>query len=197
MGEVRPLDKRDADDSARSLADAFADDPVMGWAGHFTDDPKRLTPVFRSAIAARFRQPESLMFTTEHHEATALWNAPGHAELTSSELVRSLPAIVRTFRHGTFRLAKLLQILDRAHPSEPHYYLFAIGVRRDRQGNGFGSSILQLMLDRCDDEGLPAYLENSKPRNEAFYVRHGFKPTGTLAVPDGVPPIMPMWRDPR
>lgn len=197
MSEVRRLDKSDADASAQSLADAFADDPLMGWAGHFEDDPKRLTPVFRSAIAARFRHPEPLMFTTENHEATALWNAPEHTELTSSELFRSLPAIVRSFRFGIVRLARLLQIVDQAHPSEPHYYLFAIGVRRDAQGSGLGSSVIQPMLDRCDEEGLPAYLENSKPRNEAFYVRHGFKPRAPIELPAGAPPFMPMWRDPR
>jgi hypothetical protein len=53
------------------------------------------------------------------------------------------------------------------------------------------------MLERCDDEGIAAYLENSKPRNEAFYARHGFEPLEPLPLPAGAPPLTPMLRSPR
>lgn len=53
------------------------------------------------------------------------------------------------------------------------------------------------MVERCDREGVAAYLENSNPANEAFYVRHGFVATGPLDLPDGAPPMTAMWRDPR
>jgi len=31
------------------------------------------------------------------------------------------------------------------------------------------------ILEHCDSEGMPAYLESSKESNIAFYRRHGFK----------------------
>ena len=53
------------------------------------------------------------------------------------------------------------------------------------------------VLARCDADGIPAYLESTKPRNIAFYERHGFAVTGTIApAPDG-PPMWCMWRDPK
>jgi hypothetical protein len=52
-------------------------------------------------------------------------------------------------------------------------------------------------LDRCDAEGVPAYLENSKSANEASNVRHGFEPAGRVPLPDGAPPFITMWRTPR
>lgn len=53
------------------------------------------------------------------------------------------------------------------------------------------------MLERGDEAGIAAYLENSKPRNEAFYARHGFEPRDPLPLPSGAPPLTPMLRRPR
>jgi len=52
------------------------------------------------------------------------------------------------------------------------------------------------MLDRCDREGTPAYLEASSERNRALYERHGFELRDTFHLPMGGPPIRKMWRDP-
>jgi hypothetical protein len=52
------------------------------------------------------------------------------------------------------------------------------------------------MLVRCDEAGLGAYLESSKPENVPYYQRFGFAVTGQIDLPDG-PPLWPMWRAPR
>ena len=53
------------------------------------------------------------------------------------------------------------------------------------------------MLDRCDAEGLPAYLESSNPQNTLLHARHGFSQTGEIVLGDGAPTVTAMWRDPR
>jgi hypothetical protein len=53
------------------------------------------------------------------------------------------------------------------------------------------------VLERCDREGLGACLENSKPRNRAFYERHGFRTTGAIDLGPGAPGQWSIWRDPR
>jgi hypothetical protein len=52
------------------------------------------------------------------------------------------------------------------------------------------------VLERCDRDGIGAYLESSKPRNLDFYARFGFRSTGELSLPYG-PKMWPMWREPN
>jgi predicted GNAT family N-acyltransferase len=89
-----------------------------------------------------------------------------------------------------------LHLLESRHPREPHFYLQFAGVAPGRQGLGIGSALLRPVLDRCDAEAMPAYLEATSPRNRAFYERHGFEVTDELVYPKG-PPTWPMWRRPR
>ena len=52
------------------------------------------------------------------------------------------------------------------------------------------------MLERCDAEGMPAYLESSNVRNLPFHARHGFEVTGEIEVGKGAPVVTTMWRRP-
>ncbi|MEM9711418.1 MAG: GNAT family N-acetyltransferase [Actinomycetota bacterium] len=194
---VRPIEPGEAAQAAATLADAFADDPLMCWAGGFDDGSERLHHLFRAVIARRFRRPESLVWCTPDTDAVAVWDGPGEAGWSVMDGIRSQPAVLRSFHLGAVRFLRSAAAMARAHPAEPHYYLLAVGVRQGGQGRGLGSSVLRPMLDRCDGEGLPAYLENSKPQNEAFYARLGFTAMPPFDLPKGAPPVMPMWREPR
>jgi hypothetical protein len=52
------------------------------------------------------------------------------------------------------------------------------------------------MLERCDRERLPAFLEPSTPRNRALYERHGFTVTEEFRLGRSAPPQWRMWREP-
>ena len=84
------------------------------------------------------------------------------------------------------------------HPKEPHWYLHFLGTEPARQGRGIGSAVLKPMLDTCDAQGLPAYLEATSERNRSLYMRNGFEDHGEpLRLPDDGPLMFPMWREPR
>jgi GNAT superfamily N-acetyltransferase len=70
-----------------------------------------------------------------------------------------------------------------------------MGVEPDEQGRGLGSRVLQPVLDRCDVEQLPAYLEATAEGNVAFYERIGFEVRDTNQLGDG-PALWLMVRRP-
>jgi GNAT superfamily N-acetyltransferase len=95
------------------------------------------------------------------------------------------------------RAVGCLELLERKHPQGPHYYLFALGVEPSMQGRGIDGRLMEPILDRCDREGVPAYLESTNERNLPLDERHGFRILEEVALPETGPTVCRMWRDPH
>jgi predicted N-acetyltransferase YhbS len=93
------------------------------------------------------------------------------------------------------RAIKALDLIERAHPREPHWYLAVLGTDPAHQNRGVGAALVGPVLAQCDAQGLGGYLESSKEHNIPYYRRFGFVVTGQIDLPRG-PSIWPMWRDP-
>jgi GNAT superfamily N-acetyltransferase len=192
---VRRAGREDLDGVCRALARAFHDDPVMEW--FFPDDARRAAlneRFFKARVRGLLAQ--DAVYTTDDHAGAACWAEPGRWEMGLLEGLAFALRLIPLTRGRTPLLARGWQIVDAAHPREPHWYLAILGTEPDWQGKGVGSALLQPVLDDCDRNEVPAYLESSKERNIAFYARHGFRVTGELTLPEG-PRIWEMWRDPR
>jgi ribosomal protein S18 acetylase RimI-like enzyme len=87
--------------------------------------------------------------------------------------------------------------MQESHPEQPHWYLYYLGTKAQRRGNGIGTAILRPVLEHCDEQRLPAYLEATNSRNRQLYRRHGFQELEPLALPADGPTLHPMWREPR
>jgi ribosomal protein S18 acetylase RimI-like enzyme len=195
--ETRRATVADLPQLSRALARAFDDDPIAQWSC----PRERLRP----SILERFHRTrlDQLLahddvWTTDELSSAALWVPPDHWRTT----VREDIALARCVTHP--RLIARLPVtvagllgMERRHPRNPaHWYLAVLGTDPPAQGRGLGSAVLRPVLDRCDSDGVGAYLESSKERNIDFYARHGFRVTRELKLPFG-PTIWPMWRDPR
>jgi ribosomal protein S18 acetylase RimI-like enzyme len=193
---VRIAVSADVDQIAASLALAFDDDPVMAFLfPSRTSRVRRLTRFFRTGLLVQHLS-RAACFTDVECAGAALWAPPGHWHMTIGQLLRGAPGLVTALGANLITALRALAAVERAHPRASHYYLAVLGTRPDRQGRGLGSAYLGPILDRCDHEGLGAYLESSKEGNIAFYRRHGFEVTGEIRLPGG-PLVWPMWRDPR
>jgi ribosomal protein S18 acetylase RimI-like enzyme len=108
------------------------------------------------------------------------------------------PVMVRAAGRRLPTALRMLSLMESRHKTldEPHLYLAFIGTDPNSQGRGHGSALLRSMLERCDKEVFPAYLEATSPGNRAFYHRHGFELREELHWPDDGPPFWPMWRKP-
>ncbi|MFB7632284.1 GNAT family N-acetyltransferase [Streptomyces sp. NPDC056149] len=178
----------------RTLARAFDDDPMMRW--FFTDDASRATNLGRYFTTLFTRQYLRHCVCERTAAAAAFWVPPEarakavpDAE-TIAELVELLGDRAPLFRDTVEAAA--------AHaPQEPHWYLAVIGADPAAQGRGHGAALLRSGLAKADAEGLPAYLESSKPDNLSFYEHFGFTVRAELHLPEGGPVLWAMRRDPR
>lgn len=179
------------------LADAFQDDPVWMW---ICPDParraKHLSSLFAQVIRPRVQRDTA--FTTSSHEGAAVWAAPGTWKTSTADVARCLVPAVRSVGLGKVReRLGALPAMEKGHPREPHWYLEILAARVDLRGRGVGSALMAPVIERCDRDGMPAYLESSKFENLAFYHRFGFEVTEEIEIAPGCPPLWRMWRDPR
>jgi ribosomal protein S18 acetylase RimI-like enzyme len=188
---VRPAREEDVDAMCVSLAAAFEDDPVMNFL--IPDGARRLDKLRRFFVQ---HLPHGGCYTTEDRVAGALWDPPGQWKMSNSAILRSMPTLVSVLGARSITALRTLAEIEKLHPQEPHWYLAVLGTAPDRQGKGLGSSLMAPVLEACDRDGLPAYLESSKDTNVPFYERHGFAVTREIPLPKG-PTVWAMWRDPR
>ena len=174
------------------LGRAFYDDPAMSWT--FPNDRKRLRQAERFwAIRLKYMAPQEQVYVTDDLSGVAAWTLPGRWHVSwreTGELGRMMLG---------YRLPLLftgLQRLEKAHPHNPHsFYLAVLGTDPAHQGKGIGTALMAPVLELCERDRVPAYLESSKERNIDFYARFGFRVTEEVQLPNG-PKMWPMWRDP-
>ncbi len=191
---VRPVGAEDYEPLAAMLARAFYDDPVTAW--FYPNAAKRLRHAQRF-FAIRLRQlaPQEQMYAAADLSGAALWALPDRWREDLRQALLLLPMLPVLLPH-ILRSARAVREIERRHPEAPHYYLSVLGTEPGRQGGGVGSALLAPVLERCDADGVPAYLECSKESNVSFYARHGFDVTERIGLPGG-PPLWLMWREAR
>jgi GNAT superfamily N-acetyltransferase len=174
------------------LAEAFFEDPILSWL--MPNDRKRLARLrryfgieLRHLALARGR-----VWTTSDRAGAALSLPPGswRSPLRVTLLEGS------AFGVHVGRAARMGAAIEWRHVHGPHYYVRDVGVLPSMQGRGLGSALMGPTLERCDREGLPAYLEASSERNAVLYERLGFRVTSVLRV-GSCPPLRLMVREPQ
>ena len=186
---------RDLPTLVETMVSAFVDDPVMTWG---VPDAQRRPEILRAffEITVDVYQPYGELYITDPTPAAgAVWVPPG-CQPFGEEAEQLVAWYVEATEENSERFLAATELMDECHPQEPHDYLFFLGTRPEWQSRGFGSALLREVLDRCDREARPAYLEASSEGNRRLYARHGFEVTGEIKLPDG-PTMWPMWREPN
>lgn len=175
-----------------TLTLAFASDPANRWCWPATGDFLAGFPAFARALGGRAFANES-GFEVADGAGVALWLPPG-VDPDEAELIDIVQRTVHASRQS--ELFEMMQQMGQHHPQEPHWYLPFVGVEPLHQSRGLGGAVLWPILQRCDHDRLPAYLESTNPRNIPFYERCGFQRVGTIQAGTS-PEIVPMVRKPQ
>lgn len=195
MSEVRTGTVDEIPRMATTLASAFNHDPVFQWMTPERNREQRLRRFFTSQL--RFTIRHDAVITTDDGKGVAVWLPPDQWKVPNGELVKLFPTLVRAFGGRLPRVLGGLSMIEKKHPKDPpHWYLEFLGTQRESQRSGIGSRVIGFMLERCDQEGIPAYLEASSPENVPFYRRHGFEVIEDLHLKNG-PTFWAMMREPR
>jgi GNAT superfamily N-acetyltransferase len=192
---VRKATATDVPRLASTMARAFYDGPVVGdWCmPDASRRGERLERGFRLSLE-RIYLRHGECYASDSVAGAAFWLPPDTWGLGAMEQVRLAARMAAIHARGVPRILRVLAYLEARHPHEPHYYLAFVGVQPEGQGRGIGSALLAPVLECCDRDGVPAYLEATSERNLALYERHGFEVVETLRLPKGGPPVWRMWR---
>ncbi|MDQ2943628.1 MAG: GNAT family N-acetyltransferase [Candidatus Dormibacteraeota bacterium] len=187
-----PVRKNEQSRALATLVSAFTDDPVVRWL--YPESQQYLThfPEFLVAFGGKAFD-EQTAWTLGEFSAVALWLPPG-AEPDDDFITTVLTESVSPGQHVD--LFSVMDQMDVAHPTYPHWYLPWFGVDSALQGRGLGGQLMKSCLEIVDASHLPAYLETPNPRNISFYERHGFELTG-VARAGACPPVSFMLRGAR
>lgn len=193
--DVRVISRDDVPPVADLLARAFHDDPVVAWG---IPDPARRAVCSARAFAAilELYVPKGHVYADARRLSATLWAPPDDGQVGPAAIARLLPQLARVYgARLPLVLAGLVRV-QRHRPEQPHWYLAYLGTDPDHQGRGLAAAVLAPVLERCDRDQQPAYLEASKPELVPYYQRHGFEVVRQLRLPAG-PRLWCMWRSPR
>ncbi|MGN9841699.1 hypothetical protein ACTMTI_26595 [Nonomuraea sp. H19] len=190
---IRPATRADTEPLVALLAEAFHEDALTVWA--FPDPVRRrqiLPGLFRAFYDLSLSQAGA--FTSDDLEAVVLSTPPGAPD-PGEPFERRLREAAGEYADA---LMTIVNLQDLYHPAAPrHLYLGFGAVAPHRQASGLGSVLMRQILDGCDRDGTPVYLEASSAGGAALARRFGFEPHGPAIFIPGGPHLRPMWRDPQ
>ncbi|HUG84713.1 MAG TPA: GNAT family N-acetyltransferase [Euzebya sp.] len=174
------LPKDQIAEAAQVMTAAFMPDPAFT---HILPDPRHrqvgLNSIISFAVQDAVVHGDVRTIELEGHPAAvAVWQPPGQYPLDRRRQLRAVPRMLGlTVRIGrrVRDLARFGDAIDARFPSDPVWYLQALGVRSDRQGMGLGGALVRQGLQRADIDGIDTYLETGQQGNVGYYQRMGFE----------------------
>jgi ribosomal protein S18 acetylase RimI-like enzyme len=214
--ELRVLGSDDIAAAATMLARGFAAEP--GSVAMFPDPAVR-TQVFELSITGALHAavPHASVHGVEvdgELGGVALWHPPGVTGTDLATRLRAVPSFVGALpvlasqvphlatqvrRHAREALP-LVRSRARAVRSASRgatWHLAFLATDPAFRGRGLARLLLDHVLDRCDDDGLAAWLETTDPVNPPIYERFGFETIAHVEQAAWLPGFWVMRREPR
>ncbi len=188
--DIVKLDKTQVKAAGEVLGRALQDDPVSVY--DIPDKGKRhavIKHVFQmtSCLGVKYGETHA---TSLNLEGVAVWLPYINKEYKSIIDVRCLlkAKSYKLGREAGKRIKPIEEysaIVHREFAPDDHWYLQTLGVEPTHQGKGYGSLLMEYMLEKIDDTNpLPVFLETSTEINVKFYKRFGFEVVREGIIPE-------------
>jgi ribosomal protein S18 acetylase RimI-like enzyme len=200
--EITRLTEGQVEEAGEMLGRAFFDNPMSVYL--LPDAEKRIRPLsWMFGATTRYGHLYGEVYTTRDKvDGAAIWLSPESPPMDRERIIGAgmmeMPEKLSTEPFQRLMVMKRhFDELRQRDAAEPHWYLWTLGVDPPRQGQGVGGALLQPVLARADEAGLPCYVETDKAINVPFYQRHGFEILVEDDLPDGGYHFWTMKRRPR
>lgn len=170
-----------------TFARGFQNDPSLCWILRDPEDrANRLPRLFDWLFDDH--EKHGLILTSPNLEAVTFWRSPGKVHHHDAQTPQSLWRLANVFGLSLPRAARLGRAIDLHVPSgEDFLYLRYAAVKPERQGKGWGGSVIRAGIEHARHLGVRVCLETAKRDNVAIYQRLGFGVVSEWAVPGGGP----------
>jgi GNAT superfamily N-acetyltransferase len=186
---IKVVDPKHVTRVISTLILGFANDPLLRWLWPDPDLYLNVMPrLVRADAGPAFELGTAHM--EENYLGAALWIPPG-IERDEEELLALDKETIPKEKRDDLYIA--IEELEQYRPKEPHWYLVLAAVDPNCQSKGIGTALLEFALSKCDENGSPAFLESSNPRNISLYESQGFKVQSEVKITGG-PSLFPMTR---
>ena len=201
MTELMRLKPDHKKTAARVFARAFFDYPMI--TSYFPDLSRRSRYIewyWGCVINYGLRYGE--VYQTPDTAGISIWLPPGQTFNTTWHYIMAgflpLPFVFGIKQYpANIRSDDLVIKIHQEIMPGPHWYLWAIAVDPDRQGQGLGRTLMQPGLEKADAQNLPCYLETHAEKDIPFYHGSGFYVVRIEQVPDSDLRFWCMRRDAR
>lgn len=180
MNELRLLTPADIERTTAMMAQVFCHDPA--WTYVVPQSQHRqatLARLFRGVIAMYIRHQQGYG-VADPLQGVAIWSVPHQRRasplgLLSVETFKLLltPGMWSVLKRS-LQLARATAALKKKHVHEPHYYLEALAVAPEAQGQGLASKLVRPFLAQAQAQSLSVYLDTSNASNVRIYEHYGF-----------------------
>ncbi|MFW6067172.1 MAG: GNAT family N-acetyltransferase [Myxococcota bacterium] len=203
--QVFPVDDRTLASTASALAEAFAEDPLFRFLAGDEAALRRWLPAAQQANL-RMTLPDGHTYGLRDGGGEVVGGLcllpPGrfpvplgrNASFLWALLTRPTPwtpAPLRALRRGL----PYLSAWDAMHPTEPHWYLYNLGVHTRVHGRGAGKRLVAHAIELAEQDARPLYLETQTEANLGFYRRMGFRILDKREPHPEGPPAWGLLRD--
>jgi ribosomal protein S18 acetylase RimI-like enzyme len=181
--------KKDLKKAARVLTEAFKDYPLMQY---FIPDAnkryKNLDAIWYTECIYAFRYGKIFAVENElkNFEAVIITidEKISNFKMFLCGAMRIPLKLGSEFMKRQDQISKIQNSMEKKHAKFPHRYLWAIATLPQHQGKGYGSILVQHILEDLKKNNLPCYLETTKQKNIKIYEKLGFKLVESFQVPD-------------
>lgn len=177
---VRPLNRRETGWAGKVLAASHGDYPAFRVIFPKRGIRTRVLQLFMTATCRDAAGLGAAMVAEDDSGllGVALWLPPGAFPLSPLRKIRMTPVLLRIAAlapRSMSTFAKVGSTLERSLPADPAWYLQVLGVHPRMQRSGIGRRLIEPVLARSNEDGIPCRLHTSDSSNVEYYRRYGFE----------------------